>query len=658
MRTLYDERDLVFREIRAEGDAKKSTIQYDYDRNGNLVTFRHGLEDAPRISNYVYDAYNRRVTEADPMGNVTALGYDANGNQVRSRLAGELTDVAGSAGNVRLDSTTYFYDPMDRLIQTKTAFFDTDAQIPIDDSLATTRMFYNDNSQIIRVIDDNNHGTSTTYDTANRQSVITDTKSNTATYAYDANDNVISVTEVEKSDLGNPDETFVTISEYDNLDRLIKTTDNVGNINEFGYDSRNNRTLHSDALRTAPNLPGNITKMAYDGLNRLIRTVRYLTNDGTGSGAVVDSIVTTQAWDHTSRLISQADHNRNATRYSYDALNRKSATTYADNTVHTMSYDVHDNPVVMTDANGSVDSSRYDLNDRLISKSIKRGAGILGTTRDTFRYDGRSRLVLAQDDDSQVTRSYNSLSMVTRETLNGQTMRAIYDGEGNLLQCTYPGGRIVTTTYNELDRKKDIIDQFGFIAQYDYTGPNRVERRDYANQTRCTYQYDDVKRIIGTTHAFVPQVGSIDTLDQRSYTWDQMYNKTSRKDLLPNGLTHNYTYDSVYRLIHSTKSGGGNPVETIDYTLDGVGNRTQVTGGPDPGTYFMDPTQPEPADFQMNQYTTTSFDARLNDTNGNLSRINNGQPSQRNFTYDYRNQMIEHHRHDRTLCLRRAWPAL
>ncbi len=641
MRTTYDERDLVFREIRAAGDPQQSTTQYDYDRNKNLVATRHGLENVPRIATMVYDSYDRLINSTDPMGNVTNNNYDADHNMVRMRLAGERNDVFGSASNVRLDSTVYVYDAMNRLIRTETALFDTDTQILIDDGLAISQTFYSDNSQVLRRVDDNNHETLMRYDTANRLSITTDDKGNTWTYAYDTNNNMISVTEVEKSDLGNPDETFVTTNGYDNLDRLIKTTDNVGNLNEYGYDSRNNRTSYSDALRTVSNLPGNITKMGYDGLNRLIRTVRYLTNDGTGSGAVRDSIVTTQAWDHTSRLISQADHNRNATRYAYDALNRKIATTYADNTVHTMSFDVDDNPVAMMDANGSIDSSRYDFNDRLISKAIRRGAGILGTTRETFQYDGRSRLVLAQDDDSQVTRSYNSLSRVTCETLNGQTTTSIYDGVGNMLQCTYPGGRMITTTYDELDRKKLIVDQFGPIAEYTYLGPNRVERRDYANNTRCIYQYDGVKRIIATTHTFDPN-GAAQDFDKRSYTWDQMYNKTSRRDLLPNGTAHTYQYDSIYRLARSIKTPATGSPTTIDYGFDGVGNRTTVTGGSDAGSYFMDGIQPEPADFQMNQYTTTPFDARLNDRNGSLQRLNNGLQSQRDFVYDYRNQMIEH----------------
>lgn len=637
---IYNERDLVFREIRAAGVSDKSTTQYDYDRNGNLAIRRVGIENTPRVFSSIYDGYNRLVKTIDPMGNVMTYNYDAKSNRVRERHEGELNDVVGDSNNVRLSETVYVYDEMDRQIRTEVAFFDIDTQVPIDDGTATTQMFYNDNSQIIRIVDDNNHETRTSYDTANRQKVVTDAKGNTLAYTYDANNNVISLTEVEQSDLGSPADTFVTKNEYDNIDRRIKTIDNVGNINEYGYDSRHNRTLHSDALRSAPDKPGNITKMTYDGLNRLIRTTRYLTNDGSGSGAVIDSILTTQAWDNSSRLITQTDDNGNATKYSYDPLNRLIATTYADGTVHRNTYDVHDNKITMTDANGSVATCTYDLLNRLAGKSIARGQGIGGTTFEIFKYDGLSRIVLAQDDDSEVTRHYDSLSRVTKEVQNGKTISCIYDGVDNQLRCIYPGGRIITTSYDELNRKNLIVDQFGPIARYDYIGPKRVEQRDYANNSRTTYQYDGVKRIIRTIHTFDP-TGNPQVIDDRSYTWDQMYNKTSRKDLRLGGLAHAYEYDSIYRLIRSTKMLPSGKVDTIVYNFDGVGNRTKIFGGPHPGNYSMNPQQPEPADFQMNQYTTTSFDARFHDNNGNLSRINAGLTDQRTFTYDYHNQMIE-----------------
>lgn len=49
---------------------------------------------------------------------------------------------------------------------------------------------------------------------------------------------------------------------------------------------------------------------------------------------------------------------------------------------------------------------------------------------------------------------------------------------------------------------------------------------------------------------------------------------------------------------------------------------------------------PEPADHQLNQYTTTPFDTRQSDENGNLLSINAGQRIQQFLAYDYRNRMI------------------
>jgi YD repeat-containing protein len=127
-----------------------------------------------------------------------------------------------------------------------------------------------------------------------------------------------------------------------------------------------------------------------------------------------------------------------------------------------------------------------------------------------------------------------------------------------------------------------------------------------------------------------------------------MYNKTQRKDIRFGGplLTHDYTYDAANRLINTivTDDSGAQPsiVRDTDYALDGVGNRTAVTGDNCPGTYVMDPCLPEPADFQMNQYTSTPCDiSRSYDKNGNLITIDKGQSVQE-ITYDYRNQMVEY----------------
>ena len=663
VRTLYDERDLTFREIRAQGDPDQSTTQYDYDPNRNLKRTKQGLEGIVRITLFRYDGYDRlwgpdddspeEAASVDPMGNAMFYHYDPNGNRLSDRTEGELTDLPGDTDNVRLSETSYEYDPMDRLTRQTIEFFDTDSGNGIfvgatPDGLCITDTAFTDTSQVTLVTNDNLHVTMTVYDTANRVLTVTDAKSNTVTYDYDKNSNVTSILEVDKSDLGNADQEFTTTNEYDNLDRLITTTDNVGNANQFEYDSRDNQTFTTDALLHE-------TRYVYDGINRLTSSIRDLDDDGAdGDGP---DITSTQTWDDTSRLTDQGDDNANITSYQYDALNRRTSETYADTTAHIYTFDVHDNRLTMLDANGSVATCTYDLLDRLTEKAIVPGNGVSNdTTFETYAYDGLSRIVSAQDDDSLVTRSFDSLSQLTRETLNNQTTACTYDCLGNQLLCIYPGGRTITCTFDELERKKTISDQAGDIAQYFYIGPGRVEQRDYVNGTRCIYTYDGitgipnepgdfgVKRIVRTMHFKI--AGGV-IIDDRTYTWDKMYNKTQRKDIRAGGpqLTHDYTYDSIYRLVRTVVTNAAMVVlRDEQYDLDGVGNREEIVGGNNPGVYTLDPTLPEPADFQMNQYTTTPREARVYDKNGNLINLNDpgDPPPMATIQYDYRNQMVSY----------------
>ncbi len=682
VQTLYDERDLVFRRIIAPGDPHQSSTQYDYDGNRNEVRVVEGLEGEQHITTYTYDAYDRMVASTDPMGNVTELRYDANGNvggdvepgvlhDFGTRVFGELDDVDGSAGNQLLSEQMYEYDAMDRLVVRRSAFFDTATGTPIDDGQSTTTLEYNDNSQIVRVVNDNGHQALTAYDTANREALLTDQLGNTVAYDYDANSNLIARTETELSDLGSPQQEFLTTFEHDGLDRLISETQHAGptldNVFTYGYDSRDNEVVAVDAN-------GHEVRHAYDGLDRRLATVRDLDGDSDTDGIEADfdepaDIVTSQQWDASSRLIAQIDDSGNATRYAYDALDRLVATQMADGTLDqngsnltwplgvaipdltgfSNGHDVHGNVLTHIDANGSVVTSTYDDLDRVIGRSIIPGPGVSNdTTFEVFKYDGLSRLVHAEDDDSIVTRAYDSLSHVTTEILNGQSTVSLYDGVGNMTECIYPGGRHITTTYDGLERKKVISDTGGMIATYDYIGPDRVERKTLGNGTRTDYVYDGImgeanepgdfgfKRIVRTTHVRE----SDDTIiDDYAYTWDRVYTKTQRADLRPDGplTVQDFTYDKVYRLIQSETGPDGGPTEVITYTYDGVGNRTLVTGGPDPGAYVMDP-----GDLPVNQYTQTPFDARTYDDNGNLATIDQGLPTQKTLMHDYRNQMTSY----------------
>jgi RHS repeat-associated protein len=642
---LYDERNLLFREVRAPGSPGQSTTQFDYDGNKNRIRQWQGLEASPHLTTYLHDAFNRLVSLLDPMGNVATNHFDANGNRTNTVVLGELIDLAGSTNNIRLSESFFGYDAMNRQTNQTLAFFNPVNQTPIGDGAAVTRTIYADNSQILAVINDNSHGTTNQYDSVNRLRTRTDAKGNSVTFDYDADSNVTVVREVEKPDLGGPDEQFGTTNVYDNLNRLIAATDNIGNLNRSGYDSRNNRTVTFDALT-------NKVVYAYDGLNRQLSTTRLMTDNGVGSGTVVGQIVTRQTWDDTSRLTSQIDDNLNATTYVYDGLDRKIATVFADGTGQTNFFDVHHHAVQSTDGNGNIISNAFDDRDRLVRRDIVCGPGVAtNTTFELFKYDGLDRLVHAQDNGSLVTRRYDSLSRLVAEVQNGQTVTSVFDGVGNRTQCTYPSGRVITETYDELERLKTITDGSGLIASYAYVGPVRVAQRDQGNGTRAAYTYDGisgisnptndfgVRQIIRTRHT---RIADASVIDDRTYTWDRMGSKTGRRDMRAGGAAHDYGYDSIYRLRQSVATPTSGPIETIGYNLDGVGNRLSVSGGTNAGAYTLSAALPEPADFQLNQYTTTPFDARRADKNGNLATINFGLPTEQAFGFDYRNRMVSY----------------
>jgi len=661
----YDERDLVFLVVRAPGDTAQSTAQLDYDGNGNTKRVKGGLEDAPgvRTSDFTYDGFNRLMSATDPMGNVSEYHYDPNGNPggfanaaettanpFAVRVSGQLIDVDGSAGNARLAQVMWEWDEENRPTRREVAFFNPANQTDIGDGESVTTFVWSDSSQIESVTDDNLNVTAYSYDTAQRLKVVTDAKTNTMTYGYDANSNVTSVTSLEKSDLGQPPagQSFTTTYAYDALDRRITSADNVGNTHQYAYDSRGNLiSILLPSLRE--------TRHEYDGLNRRTQTCRDMGGNGANCIIDVDDIVNFQSWDDSSRRISRTDDNGNATRYAYDALNRRIVTQMADGTIDQVGtgatwvlgndapnlggfvsgYDVHDNAGAQTDANGTVIESQFDRNDRLTDRAITPGAGVSNDTlSETYEYDGAGRIVSAIDDDATVTVGYDSMSNVIQDGQNGESVISNWDGWNNYLTVTYPGGRVITHTYDALNRISTVADAGGTIATYDYIGPDRVERRTYnANDTAVDYSYDGisnlpgdfgVKRIVRTKH-FKLTGGAI--VDERTYTWDRVYNKTQRKDVRAGGpgLTHDYEYDDALRLIDTTVTDAALVVERqTTYALDGVGNRLNMSGAPDPGNYVMDTTLPEPADFQTNQYTSTPFDDREYDDNGNLTLIQPG----------------------------------
>lgn len=636
-------------------------ISFEYDAQGRLWKIRDTLntpaDNRVFTVNYNPEGYIASVT--DFLGRKVEYAYYGQG------------ETGGSPGDLKSVTTppvTTTHNPNDR--------YDTFTYFETGDSLgylesetvdyygAATATTYTADAvgNMTSEIDPNGNTTTYTYNELNQitQQIGPTPLDYELLYYYDDNSNPTEITELDNSDLssGN-DETFLTTNEYDALNRLKATVDNAGNRNEHGYDSRSNTALYVDA-------EGIEILKVYDGLNRLTHIVRDM-NSNAAVLADPDDIVITQVWDDSSRLIARIDGKGHDTRYAYDSLNRPNVKRMADGTLHQIGsgalwqvglerpdltaflsgYDVHDNIIERRDANGSVIINQYDLLDRLTRCDIAPGPGVLfDTTWEEYQYDGLSRIVSASDDDSLVTRKYDSLSNVIEESfsVNGspiKTVTAEFDGLSNLESSVYPGGREVTNYYDGLNRKRRVRDaSISYLAQYWFIGPYRVEQRDYDNDVRTSFLYDVARNMVQSSHRKDNGTGAY--VDARTFAWDAMFNKIRRTDEITD-VTHTYAFDAAYRLVHTTVDDGAIPVPNIirdtTWDIDHVQNWESVTGNPDPaayiGAYTID---------VMNQYVTTPFDERGYDYNGNLVLRTEpgGTPVIASMLYDFRNQMVEY----------------
>lgn len=443
---VYDERDLRFTETTGGVTTQfrtlsavahidlslildipdASTTALSYDLNGNKKTFTDGNGG---VATYQYDGFNRLARITDPLGNRIDITFDPSNNVVRKTTLGPIQGQGpGGPANPNNDGTNnvvlkdefFQFDENNRKYRTDQSFFDvflgvplTDGPLTPGDNLVTSLREFDKSSRIIRQTNDNNHSLDYLYDGANRMFRSTDHLLNSVDYELDENSNVIEETETEKDPAGSlPDDVFVTRNVYDAVDRLVRTTNPVGETKRNLYDSRNNLVYTSDgngAIIADPlgiypgdiNWNGNTIRHIYDGNNRRILTLYDLRSGGIGSGAVIGTITNAFDYDADGRLVKTTDDNSNPTQYFYDDLNRLEQEHFADGTSNQYSFDKNHNPISKTDQNGSVFLDSYDPLNRLIQSDITRALGVVGTTLTQYEYDGVSRLTKGLDNNGE-----------------------------------------------------------------------------------------------------------------------------------------------------------------------------------------------------------------------------------------------------------------
>jgi RHS repeat-associated protein len=709
--TAYDERDLVFTVTRGAGSAGQSTTQTDYDLNGNRRRFvdaedndGDGLREE---THFVYDGFDRPIAAIDPLGNQAQSFYDPASNVIETRVMGH---QAGQPGGPLVPLSDLFarHDELNRAFESRALLFvasgftvarpvegmEPDGRILLDgdaDGFVTTFQEYDALSRLTVTVEDDGEKARSIYDGASRLRVASDHLGNSVTTTYDRNSNPVEVVSFEVASPAGvaASETYRTVNVYDQLDRLVRTTDNAGQTTYFAYDSRDNLVYQADPegpdlddpLGLFPaagqvgaiNRPGNTTALHYDGLDRQFRQVSDLRLGGRGGTEVLESdpenpdgrVTLSYEYDGNSRLRAIVDDSNNQTRFAYDELDRKTRHTFADGSFFQFVYDGDDNVREVTDPNGTVVTKTYDRLHRLVRADVDHSASaprfpVGGTTQELFQYDGLSRLTLSADNNglppfaSEVCEYvYDSLSRLLEERqydsaapgdLARKAVTNVFSGDAKRLSCTYPGGRAIRHDFDRVDRILRTYDDLGGIATSSWIGPGYRELfREIGNATALSFLdecgesatgYDAVKRL---TCLKVLRPGGGSTHVEREYGYNRADQRTFERRVDDQGLTDSYDYDSTYRVVGSSYDAAGTgvadrrDVEAVAYTYDGVGNRRRVEtteGGAASGCVYQVNS--------LNEYTQVCGENLQYDLNGNLTA-----DASRAYVYDYKNRLVE-----------------
>jgi RHS repeat-associated protein len=573
---------------------RRALWSYSYDSAGRVLSVTApdpdgaGPLSAP-VTSFAYDVYGRVEEVTHPDNETVTFAYDAADNRIA------VTDELGNPA-------AYVFDALNRLLSAT------------DRELATTTFAYNAIGLLTTQTDALGNATVHEY---NSRGWLTKTikpdpdgtgplTGGGSEYTYDAAGNLIGIGKMlwlggaaisHSYDAGGrrtlttgPSQFVSTSFDYDNLGRLIRTTDTSGLKTEYAYDAANNvvRTQLKDSTWTQWAINSPITLYSYDAAGQLISqtdprgyTTDYVYNnrgllettllpDPDGSGPQ-GRPYSTSTFDNLGRLIAVTDHLSRSTLYELDSRDRLTKITAPDPDgsgplsapVTSFVYDAGGRLISQTDPLLHVSGFAYDKEGRLVTRTAPDpdGVGPLTSPATHYTYDVLGNLLTVTDPLGGVTENvYDHWGRVVEtilpdpDGLGGQTsptMHYVYNSQGTLASTIDPAGRETSFTYDNYGRKTAVTDDAGNITTYAYNNLDQVTSvtqpdPDGAGSLAASvtgYAYDSYHRLKETTDAATGKV---------RYAYDNANNLLTLADPL-NNIT-SYAYDGLGRVTMETSA--------------------------------------------------------------------------------------------------------
>jgi len=356
------------------------------------------------------------------------------------------------------------------------------------------------------------------------------------------------------------------------------------------------------------------------------------------------AIVREWGFDRNDRLTSHKDDAGNNSTWTYDALGRPTELKYPDLEKVTYVYDHASNVTKTTDAAGNVIDDVYDLNNRRTLRTVTRATGFLGTTSETFAYDGLGRMTKAEDNDYKVefTHAVVGLSSQVYEEKQSyvggsaylKTVTRTYDAVGNKITELYPSSLDLDYTWNDVSRLSTVTDGTNTIASYAYIGVRR-EKVTFESGATASYTYTGFRGEVDRIHH---ETSTPATILDLQYGYDDNHDRTYERFGGSGAGADVFEYDKARRLttawmgsVDVTAPSTSVYTKKVVYTMDDDGNRNSIQVTP----YGQSATTTSYTGNNLNQYTVVGGVNQTHDHNGNLT-----DDGTLDFEYDYKNQIV------------------
>jgi RHS repeat-associated protein len=556
-------------ELKRAGETNSTVVwRGAYDTgSGDLIT---SYDSENNETSYAYERFEganayqppKKVTTTDPLGRVTVVERDLQGNVVK---------MTSPAGIVRVLE----WDARHRLIRIKNSsgailgaftYGEADQLLSRTDALGKTTTYeyalHLGEPKLTKVTTPEGRVTQLGRDGMGRITTqtgptgatwsasyaddwdvpasVTDPLSGVTHYTYDNRLNTIGVRDPLQNE---------THAYYDDLNLPAQVTDALGHLVAYENDADGNLTKLTDARGKIYNL------LWQDGVNRK-----------------------QFSWPDTTSENSSYDINGRLTNWSArggEAVANFTRNEVGELTQREWSY------------NGQSGTNSYSRNagGQLSSASASEGGF---TIAQSYGYDANGRL--------------NSLTQTVGGVSRGVGFG--YDAAGGLTNLSYPSGMTVGYQYNGDGQVTAIKSGGTTLASYSYDTGGRLVSRTLGNGVTTYYAYDGASQVTNITVS-----KGATNLWAESYAYNAAGERVSTTR---SNSSASYQYDGTYQLIRAIS--GSN---SASWSYDGSGNRTQALSTNGTNTLSVSYSVND-----INQYTSVGGASPSYNSRGDLSGIN------------------------------------